>query len=158
MNPFYILWRNLVQEDDKVCLTLEECDDEMVLLWNNYTNTKTDPGKVVENGWKWWKMDENWWKWMRIAESRCLTLKDRDDEMVKLWGNIGIWYESKPSRAFTFQKFGWSTKWSYAISISIEIYQSSSNLTIVETNQMQNQTKTNQTKKPFFQSSLSLSS
>ena len=24
-------WWNLVQEDDKVCLTLEECDDEMVL-------------------------------------------------------------------------------------------------------------------------------
>ena len=30
--PFYILWWNLVEEDDKVCLTLEEPDDEMVQL------------------------------------------------------------------------------------------------------------------------------
>ena len=29
---FYILWWNLVEEDDKVCLTLEEPDDEMVQL------------------------------------------------------------------------------------------------------------------------------
>ena len=29
---FYILWWNLLKEDDKVCLTLEEPDDEMVQL------------------------------------------------------------------------------------------------------------------------------